>query len=126
MGNVIYEQESFEIINKCMEVHKFLGMGFREQVYKDSLAIEFLNSGVFFEREKMYDVQYKGIVLKHKYFADFVVFDKIILEIKSASSITDEYIAQAYNYLRVSGNQLALIVNFGETSLRFKRIVLFK
>lgn len=73
----------------------------------------------------MYDVKYKGIVLKHKYYADFVVFDKIIVEIKAASSITDEYIAQAYNYLRVSGNQLALIVNFGETSLKFKRIVLF-
>ena len=72
----------------------------------------------------MYEVNYKGIILPHKFFADFVVFDKIILEVKAISAISDEFIAQALNYLKVSGNQLALVVNFGELKLNYKRIVL--
>ena len=72
----------------------------------------------------MYDVNYKGTILPHKFYADFVVFDKIILEVKGVSGIADEFIAQALNYLKVSSNQLALIVNFGELKLNYKRIVL--
>jgi GxxExxY protein len=62
--------------------------------------------------------------LPHKFYADFVIYDKIILEVKAISSISDEFIAQAINYLKVSSNQLALIVNFGELKLNYKRIVL--
>jgi len=62
--------------------------------------------------------------LPHKFYADFVIYDKIILEVKAISSISDEFIAQAINYLKVSANQLALIVNFGELKLSYKRIVL--
>jgi len=75
-------------------------------------------------REKKYEINYKEIVLPHKFFADFVVYDKIILEIKSVAGIVDEFIAQAINYLKVSNNKLALLVNFGELSLKYKRIVL--
>lgn len=63
-------------------------------------------------------------MLPHKFYADFVVFDKIILEVKGMAGIADEHIAQAINYLKVSGNQLALIVNFGEIKLSYRRIVL--
>jgi GxxExxY protein len=77
-----------------------------------------------FEREKKYQINYKGKILPHYFYADFVVMDKIILEIKSSSSITNQYLAQGINYLKVSGNQLAIIVNFGESSLNFKRVVL--
>ncbi len=77
-----------------------------------------------YEREKEYIVNYKDIVLPHKFYADFVVFGKIILEIKAVSGIADEFIAQAINYLKVSNSKLALVVNFGELKLNYKRIVL--
>ncbi len=124
MTDLIYKEESYQIIGKCMEVHNNLGAGFLEIVYKDALEYEFKKIGIPFEREKMYEVNYKGIILPHKFYADFVVYDKIILEIKAVSGIADEFIAQAINYLKVSGNKLALIVNFGELKLNYKRVVL--
>jgi len=93
-------------------------------VYKDALELEFQKANIPYEREKMYDVNYKGVILPHKFYADFVVFDKIILEVKGVSGISDEFVAQSLNYLKVSYNQLALIVNFGELKLNYKRIVL--
>jgi len=124
MTDLIYKEESYEIIGKCMEVHNNLGAGFLEIVYKDALELEFKKAGIPYEREKMYDVDYKGVILPHKFYADFVVFDKIILEVKGVSGIADEFVAQALNYLKVSNNKLALIVNFGELRLNSKRIVL--
>jgi GxxExxY protein len=124
MTDIIYKEESYQIIGKCMEVHNNLGSGFLEIVYKDALELEFRKAGIPYEREKRYEINYKGIILPHKFYADFVVFDKIILEIKGVSAIADEFIAQALNYLKVSDNKLALIVNFGELKLNYKRIVL--
>ena len=124
MTKILYKEESYQIIGKCMEVHNNLGPGFLEIVYKDALEFEFRNANIPYEREKKYVVNYKGKVLPHKFFADFVVFDKIILETKGISSIPEEHIAQTINYLKVSGNKLGLIVNFGELSLNYKRIVL--
>lgn len=69
-------------------------------------------------------VNYKGVILPHKFYADFVVFNQVILEVKGMSGIADEFIAQAINYLKVSGNRLALIVNFGEEKLSYRRVVL--
>ena len=124
MENLIYKDESYLIIGKCMEVHNNLGPGFLEAVYKDALEYEFKRANIPYQREKEYEVNYKGIILPHKFHADFVVFDKIILEVKGVSSIPDEFIAQCINYLKVSLNKLALLVNFGELSLKYKRIVL--
>lgn len=107
-----------------MEVHNNLGAGFLEIVYKDALEYEFKKANIPFEREKEYIVNYKGITLPHKFYADFIVFDKIILEVKAVSGIADEFIAQAINYLKVSQNKLAIIANFGELKLNYKRIVL--
>ena len=106
-----------------MEIHNNLGHGFSEIVYKDALELEFRKAGIFYEREKEYEVVYKGIVLPHKFYADFVVFEKIILEIKIKNQIAEADFAQAINYLKVSENRLALIVNFGETRLNHKRII---
>ena len=106
-----------------MEVHNNLGAGFLEIVYKDALEYELRKADIPFEREKEYIVNYKGIVLSHKFYADFVVFDKIILEVKAVSTIEEEFIAQAINYLSVSQNKLTLIVNFGEFKLSYKRLV---
>lgn len=124
MKDLIYKEESYQIIGKCMEVHNNLGPGFLEIVYKDALELEFKKSGITYEREKEYPVNYKGVILPHKFYADFVVFDKIILEVKGVSGIADEFVAQAINYLKVSNNKLALIVNFGELRLNYKRVVL--
>lgn len=124
MDDLIYKEEAYRIIGICMEVHNNLGPGFLEIVYKDALEYEFISSGIFFEREKEYAVQYKDVILPHRFFADFVVLDKIILEVKGTRTITDEYMARAINYLRVSGNRLAIIANFGELKLTSKRIAL--
>ena len=75
-------------------------------------------------KEKRNILYYKGRILPHKFYADFVVFDKIILEVKGISGISDEHIAQTINYHKVSGNKLGMVVNFGELSLRYKRVVL--
>lgn len=124
MSDLIYKDESYEIIGKCMEAHNNLGPGFLEIVYKDALELEFKKAKIPFEREKEYKVNYKGTILPHKFYADFVVYDKIILELKAIDHISKEHIAQSINYLKVSGNKLALIVNFGELKLEYKRIVL--
>jgi GxxExxY protein len=107
-----------------MEVHNNLGAGFLEIVYKDALEYKFKRRRFLYEREKEYSVNYKSTILPHKFYADFVVFDTIILEVKGMQGIADEHVAQAINYLKVSGNRLALVVNFGELRLNYKRIVL--
>jgi len=107
-----------------MEVHNNLGPGLLEIVYKDALEYEFSRSGINYEREKMYEINYKGIILPHKFYADFVINNNVILEVKGTNGISIEFVSQAINYLKVSKNRLALIVNFGESSLKYKRIVI--
>lgn len=123
MEKVIFKVESYQIIGICMEVHKILGPGFLEAVYKDALEIEFESAGISYQREKIFEVKYKGIVLTHRFKADFVVNNNIILEVKGTTGIQELAIAQAINYLKVSKNRLALLVNFGEPSLTYQRIV---
>ncbi|MEO8665275.1 MAG: GxxExxY protein [Ignavibacteria bacterium] len=124
MAEIILKEESYKIIGICMEVHNKLGTGFLESVYKDAIEYEFFKSDIFFIREKAYKIKYKEIMLKHKFFADFVVFNKIILEVKCCTDIIDEHIKQTVNYLSVSNLKLGIIVNFGEGSLKYKRILL--
>jgi len=126
MTDLIYKEECYSIVGKCMDVHNHLGAGFLEIVYKDALEHEFRKAGIPYEREKMYEVHYDNITLPHKFHADFVVYDKIILEVKAVASMPKEYTAQAINYLKVSQNKLALLVNFGQLKLDYKRIVLEK
>ena len=124
MSNIIYKGESYKLMGILFDIHSNLGKGFSEIVYKDAIEYELEKSLIFFEREKEYSVKYKDIFLKHKFYADFVVFDAIILEIKCCNSISDSHIAQAMNYLKVSNSKLAIIVNFNNNSLEYKRIVL--
>lgn len=120
---LVYKQESYEIIGACMEVHKYLGHGFLEVVYKDALEYEFKKNNIPFSTEVAFEVVYKNEILKHCFYADFVVYDKIILEIKSYAGIVDEHIAQTINYLKVANCKLGLLVNFGRMSLEYKRLV---
>lgn len=117
------QQESYKIIGLCMEVHRILGRGLLEIVYKDALEQEFNYNGIEYEREKKYEVEYKGKILPHHFFADFVVFKNIILEVKAQKTIADSHYSWVLNYLAISGCQLGLIVNFGEKSLMTKRII---
>jgi GxxExxY protein len=123
MAEIILKEESYKIIGACMEVHKELGMGFKEIVYKDALQIELETLEIPFERERGHKIQYKGKTLPRKYFADFVVFDSIILEIKATPLIINPFVYQTINYLKASGIKLGIIINFGEKSLTSKRVV---
>jgi GxxExxY protein len=123
MANIILREESYKLIGICMEVHRQLGLGFKEIVYKDALEIELKEAGILFEREKLYKIEYKGRVLRHKYCADFVVYGAIILEVKSNPIIVNRFVAQTINYLKASGLQLGIIANFGEKSFVSRRVV---
>ncbi|MBI9071956.1 MAG: GxxExxY protein [Melioribacteraceae bacterium] len=124
MMDLIYRDEAYKIIGCCFEVHKELGKGFNEIVYKDALEIEFNQNNIAYNREKEFYIGYKGIKIKHNYFADFVIYEKIILEIKAIERLTSGNIKQTLNYLAASKLKLGLLVNFGENSLQYKRIVL--
>jgi GxxExxY protein len=120
---MLYEDESYKIIGACMEVHQNLGAGFLEAVYQEALGIEFEERDIPFEQEKDLRINYKGHSLKKRYFADFVCYDSIILELKAVNAICKEHEAQLLNYLKTTGYRLGMIINFGETSLKFKRMV---
>ena len=123
MQNYLYEDDTYKIIGALIEVHKNLGKGFSEIVYKDAFEYELKRINFSFEREKEYLVHYKDIILNHKFYADFVVLDKIIIEIKSTESLHEKHISQCLNYLHVSGHRLGILVNFNKTSLEYKRII---
>lgn len=118
------QNESYQIIGICMEVHRILGRGLLEIVYKDAIEYEFNRQNIPYEREKKHEVEYKDVILPHNFFADFVVYDCIILEVKAQKGIVDEHFRWVFNYLAISKCPLGLIVNFGENSLVTKRIIL--
>lgn len=124
MVDIYLKEESYKIIGICMEVHNILGKGHSEVVYKDALEYEFKINAIPFEREKIYEIEYKDIILPRKYVADFVVYNEIIFEIKAISQLTNSDIKQTLNYLASSKNRLGLLTNFGEDSLKYKRIIL--
>jgi GxxExxY protein len=124
MENFYLKEETYTIIGLCMEVHKILGKGHSEVVYKDALEYEFKLNSIPFEREKKYEIEYKDIVLPRKYVADFVLHNEIIFEVKAISQLTNSDIKQTLNYLASSKNKLGLLANFGEDSLKYKRIIL--
>ena len=121
---LIHKELSFNIIGACMEVHKGLGKEFSEVVYGGALEIEFYKREIDYSREEKFSISYNGIKLKHHYIADFVIEKSVILEIKAIESLTSSHTKQTLNYLAASKLKLGLLVNFGEDSLSYKRIVL--
>ncbi|RZS96710.1 GxxExxY protein [Cecembia calidifontis] len=121
---IYYKNESFQIVGAAMEVHKELGHGFLEKVYHEALEIELLNRNIEFVKEQKLPIYYKENKLPIVYSADFVCFDKIILEIKAISELSPEHTAQVINYLKATKMKLGILINFGSNSLEFKRIVL--
>ncbi|MFH6963859.1 GxxExxY protein [Flavobacterium plurextorum] len=124
MSDLYLRDESYKIIGICMEVHKILGKGHNEKVYGDALEYEFQRNEIPYNRELKYNITYKDIILPSYYFADFVIFDEIILELKAIAALSTSEIKQTLNYLAASKNKLGLLVNFGEDSLKYKRIIL--
>ena len=117
------EEETFKIIGICMEVHRNLGPGLLEVVYKDALEIEFKANNIPFEREKEFSIEYKGIILPHKFYADFIVNEDIVLEVKAVKEFSGEHTAQVLNYMKLSNSEIGLLVNFQNKSLQHKRLV---
>ena len=117
------DKKSYSIIGACMEVHKILGAGFIEKVYQDALEVEFKRRGIPYDREKTFKITYKGIELQHVYQSDFVCYDEYIVELKAVKELDDIFRAQVINYMYASGLKHSLLINFGETSLRYERYI---
>ena len=101
-----------------------MGAGFLESVYQEALEIELQKQNIPYEREKLLNVFYKGQKLKKRYSADFVCYNKIVVELKALGDIRTDHEAQLLNYLKTSGLKLGLLINFGTRSLQYKRLVL--
>ena len=118
------EEETYRIIGICMEVHRNLGPGLLEVIYKDALELELKENKIPFEREKEFLIEYKGNILKHKFYADFLINQDLIIEIKSVKEFSNEHIAQVLNYMKLSKSELGLLINFQTKSLQYKRYIL--
>ena len=118
------QNETYKIIGICMEVHKNLGPGLLEIIYKDALEIEFKENNIPFEREKEYSIEYKGKFLPHKFYADFIINEDIVLEVKAIKEFSSEHIAQILNYIKLSSSEIGLLINFQTKSLQYKRYIL--
>ena len=121
--DLLFKEECFQLIGLSMKVHSKLGRGFKEIVYKDALEIEFINNKIPYEREKPFKIDYENEILKHRFDADFFVFNSIILEIKAAHQFHSDNFNQTLNYLKASQVKLDILINFGEARLNFKRVI---
>ena len=120
---LIYAEESYNIRKVLFEVHKNMGTGFLEKVYQESLEKEFLISGIPYRREVHFRLDYKGEPLRQTYIADFICYDKIIVECKAVSEILNVHKAQLLNYLTASNLRLGILVNFSEPFLKSIRLI---
>ncbi len=114
---------TYSIIGAAMEVHRTLGCGFLEAVYQEALAAEFVLQKIPFQREVEIPIYYKDQVLSTKYRADFVCFEKIVVELKALSQLGGQEEAQLINYLKATGLKRGMLLNFGAESLEYKRFV---
>ena len=114
---------TYSIIGAAMSVHQELGQGFLESVYQEALQIEFVNRGIPFLREVKLPIYYRGHLLESFFQADFVCFSDVIIELKAIKIITENEQAQVINYLKATGFSLGLLINFGEKSLSFRRLI---
>ena len=120
---LLFEKESWAIKGCAFEVMKRLGSGFTEYVYQDALAIEFAHSGVPYEKEKHLNVSYRGEVLAHDFYMDFICYDEIVVELKAIKELEDAHRAQLLNYLRAANKKLGFLMNFHGTACKIERIL---
>ncbi|MFM1748766.1 MAG: hypothetical protein RLZZ188_2432 [Verrucomicrobiota bacterium] len=125
VDDLIFRDEAYRIVGACLAVHQDKGNGYVEPVYQDCLEIELAARGIPFDPQRSYPIHYRGQQLRHCYVPDLVCFDQIVVELKAAKALLDEHRAQVLNYLKVTGLQLGLLVNFGShPRLEWERIVL--
>lgn len=122
--DLIVKDECFKIVGACMAVHNELGSAFLEPVYQEALALEFQKRSIPFSKEHRLEIYYKEALLDKKYYADFLCYEQIVVELKACTGLTDQHTAQALNYLSALKLNLALLVNFGTPRLQWKRVIL--
>ncbi len=127
MKDLLYSDITEKVIGAAFEVHKFLGNGFQEVIYQRALAHEMQNAGLYFAREIEQEIFYKDLpkpIGTRR--ADFIVENKVLVELKALKELEDVHLAQTLNYLRAYKLEIGLLINFGGKSLTFKRLVLSK
>ena len=120
---LLFEQETHNIINACYEVHRVLGYGFTEPIYQVALAEELRLQDIPFERESFIPFYYKGKEFNNLLRPDFVCYSHIIVELKAVSSLLPEHEAQLINYLKAADVPVGLLINFGTETIQIKRRV---
>ena len=125
-NKILYKEESFAIVGACMKVHRTLGAGFLEAVYEEALEREFQNLKIPFKRQVKLDLYYGNQKLTKQYRADFICYDEIIVEIKAVSLIPTAFYVQLQNYLKCTNIELGMLINFGTSSLTYKRMINLK
>ena len=123
MTEIIFKEESYNIIGACMRVHAELGSGFLEAVYQEALEKEFNKSNLPYTRQQKLSLYYNGVKLKKYYVADFLLYNSIVLEIKAIDYLSPKLNNQLRNYLKATKFRLGLLVNFGKSSLEYKRLL---
>ena len=113
-------KEIYDVVGAAMEVHATLGRGMAEPIYQEALAIEMNKRDMIVEREKPLRLQYKDVILEKIYYADFY-YNGIIIELKSVEDICSDHRAQLFNYMRITGKNRGILINFGEKRLRAER-----
>ena len=124
MTEFLYKDETYNILGSCFNVYNNIGHGLLESVYQECLELEFDEQLVSFKAQQLLNLSYCGTPLKQKFIPDFVCYDKIIVEIKSVKQLLPDHEAQLFNYLRITGLKVGLLVNFGAfPKLDYKRII---
>ena len=121
--NILYKEESYKIVGAAMNVHTELGFGFSEPVYQEAFQVELNALQIPYQREVTLPILYKGQYLAKHFVADFICYDKIIVELKALSTITPEHKAQVINYLKATNIELGILLNFGTPKLITERII---
>ena len=119
---LLYEKETRKILEACINVFNELGCVFLEPVYQEALAIEFDYLGIPYKREEKLEITYRGQKLYKEYYADFICYDSVIVELKAVSTLVKAHKAQVINYLKATKKEIGLLVNFGAASLKWERI----
>ena len=117
---LIYPEESKKLLGLALQLHNEMGCGFREKVYQDAFEVLLKENKIPYEREKHIDLLFHGVKLEHDFYYDFLIDNKIGVELKAVSEIIGEFEAQIINYLHISNHKLGLLLNFGTTSLEYK------
>jgi GxxExxY protein len=120
---LLRKEETFNIIGAAMAVHRYFRCGFAEKVYQDAMEVEFQLRGIPYKREVPIHATYCGVQLDSTFIPDFICYDDIVVELKAVKELEDYQRSQTINYGKVAEAKVALLINFGEPSLRYERFV---